>query len=163
MRTAVLIVVVTALAGVVLVGGVFFAVGSGIACLNEGVRGYMGVSKAFEVQSAAAQGDLVTVRAILRSEPDLVEARNEEGWTPLHEAARGGYVAVAGLLLEHGANANAGDVSGATPLHAALRAGETRMVRLLLAHGARASSLHVSTTWRDDGSLPGLAARQCKG
>jgi len=153
MRRMVPTVAVTVLAGIAVVGGVFVAVTAGAAFLNDSVRGCMGVSRAFELQSAAAQGDLVTVRAILRSEPDLVNARDEDGWTPLHEAARAGYVRVADLLIKSGAEVDARDHLGATPLNAAARAGEMRVVRFLLAHGARVT----------DSGLPGLAARRCKG
>jgi hypothetical protein len=61
-----------------------------------------------------------------------VNARDDLGDTPLHEAAHG-HVDVVRLLLEHGADVNARDKNGQTPLHEAASWG---VVRLLPDHGA---------------------------
>jgi ankyrin repeat protein len=54
---------------------------------------------------------------LLRSQPDLVSARNDSGETPLHTAARLCYENEVFLLLLAGADVNARDNRGQTPLH----------------------------------------------
>jgi ankyrin repeat protein len=72
-----------------------------------------------------------------------VNARNEDGATPLHQAARWGTEAhqeMCDLLLTHGADINCVDYDGSrgvTPLEAARQAGNQRIAEFLLAHGAR--------------------------
>ncbi len=150
-------VAVTVLASLVVVGGVFVAVTAGVAFLSDTVRGFVGVSRAFELQSAAAEGDLAVVRAILESFPDLVNSRDGEGWTPLHEAARGGFVEVAGLLIRAGADVNARNDLGDTPLETAVKAREARMVRFLLSRGSRSGAQRSAGT-----SGPALEGSACR-
>lgn len=63
-----------------------------------------------DLLSAAAAGDLATVRQLLEAGAD-VEARGDWGVTPLMEAASRGHAEVARLLLEHGADPLAQDGS----------------------------------------------------
>ncbi|MHB1954477.1 MAG: ankyrin repeat domain-containing protein [Sulfobacillus sp.] len=65
-----------------------------------------------------------------------VNARANNGNTPLMVAAQGGQTAVAAVLLVHGADVNAKDKLGGTPLMFAARYGHTAVAALLLAHGA---------------------------
>jgi len=67
-----------------------------------------------------------------------VNARNENGWTPLHIAVRWGYVAVAEFLIEKGALVDARNDAGETPLYYAR---ETRIVTLLLTNGAAVNAV----------------------
>jgi len=136
MRRTVLTSAATVLAGVLMMGVVFLAVTMGVALLTDSVRDHLGVSNAFELRSAAGEGDLVRVQAVLRDQPDLVTARDPDGWTPLHEAARGGWARVVDMLITSGAEVNARDRFGATPLHAAAKADEPKVVALLLDRGA---------------------------
>ena len=48
----------------------------------------------------------------------IVNAKDENGWTPLHEGARGGHKEVVELLVNNGANINdrTGDGDGGTAL-----------------------------------------------
>lgn len=46
-------------------------------------------------------------------------ARNENGWTLLHEAARSGHEVTVRLLLKKGADVDAEDDDGLTSLHLA--------------------------------------------
>jgi len=78
-----------------------------------------GSTGAATIHEAAAAGDLAAVRALLQSDPGLVN-RRERGTTPLHEAARQGHLDVVKLLVEHGADLNVRDMSGLTPLRLAL-------------------------------------------
>ena len=85
-----------------------------------------------------------------------LEARDNNGCTPLHLCAVVDRTKIARRLLKHGANADARDNEGSTPLHLASAFGddlasrdnEGDMVSLLLAHKA-------NITLRDsEGSIP---------
>ena len=67
-----------------------------------------------------------------------VNARDEYGDTPLHDAAYyGAPVDFVELLIAHGADVNARNESGdGTPLHSAIPGGSLIVAELLLAHGA---------------------------
>ena len=52
-----------------------------------------------------------------------VNARFDDGQTPLHLAAIMGHSAIARYLLKHDAETSVQDSSGATPLHEAVRYG----------------------------------------
>lgn len=89
-----------------------------------------------EICTAAQCGQAAVVDAVLASRPELIDSRDQYGWTPLHEAARGGYVPTIRVLLARGADVHARTEDGDTPLHMAARAGEPEAARLLLARGA---------------------------
>ncbi|CAG0911423.1 unnamed protein product, partial [Cyprideis torosa] len=65
-----------------------------------------------------------------------VDARDEEGRTPLHLASRRDRRSLVQVLLSHGADPNIRDEDKQTPLHFATRRGHHSIVDLLLAHGA---------------------------
>lgn len=83
-----------------------------------------------------AQGDLATMMSF----PDLptrVQARDDEGWTPLHWAALYGHADCAGFLLAHGAPVDAASHKGETPLMIAAESRQKSVFAVLLAAGAR--------------------------
>jgi len=51
----------------------------------------------------------------------LVNAKDENGWTPLHEGVRGGFEEVVKILVEKGADINqtTGGAGGMSPLYIA--------------------------------------------
>jgi prolyl 4-hydroxylase len=55
---------------------------------------------------AAQDGDIETLMEIVDKRGHLVNAKDENGWTPLHEGARGGHVDVIELLVSRGAEIN---------------------------------------------------------
>ena len=79
--------------------------------------------------------DLEMVQALLDCGAD-VNARNNDGYTPLIYASLSTNIEVFRLLLNHGADPNVRYDDGNTLLHAALRFRMTEMARLLVEHGA---------------------------
>jgi ankyrin repeat protein len=85
----------------------------------------------------------IEIAALLIEHGANVNARNEDGATPLLQAARWGTEAhqeMCDLLLSRGADINCVDYDGSrgvTPLEAARQAGNQKMAEFLLARGAR--------------------------
>lgn len=65
---------------------------------------------------AAQRGNVADVRAIVQSQAELINRRDQRGATALHHAVFGGHCGVVRALVEHGAEINARDHEfGATP------------------------------------------------
>jgi uncharacterized protein len=86
-----------------------------------------------QLMEAAKAGDLAQVKTLLDKGAD-VNAKDEQGRTPLLGAAFGGHLAVGMILLERGADARGR--SGIMMLDAAARAGDIETVKLALSKGA---------------------------
>ena len=80
---------------------------------------------------AAGEGNIRTVKWLLVIGTD-VNARDEDGVTPLHAAAWRGQKEVAELLTAEGADVNAKNNHGSTPLHDAAEKGHDRIAELLI-------------------------------
>jgi uncharacterized protein len=80
--------------------------------------------------------DLELVRFLHARAPELLDAPDATGRTPLSWAAQGGRVLLLRFLLAQGATVDARDASGRTPLFHAAAEGHTAATELLLAHGA---------------------------
>ena len=79
----------------------------------------------------------MTVAAALLDHKAEVDARDDNGMTPLLVAALSGHREIAALLLDHGADREARDsAGGATPLYQAAAWGRTGVVELLIGRGA---------------------------
>lgn len=100
---------------------------------------------ASSIHDAVAGGTPEEVRALLQSNPALVNApapaKDTLGRTPLHYAVRNHRVDMLDLLLEFGADLNARDTTGMTPLHIAAWMGLKEETQWLLAHGAELEPL----------------------
>jgi len=68
-----------------------------------------------------------------------VNAKDEDGVTPLHEAALWGHNEVAELLIANGADVNAKNDDGRTPLDSAIKDKHTEIAALLRKHGGKTS------------------------
>ncbi len=91
---------------------------------------------------AAQAGDLAALRAITEKAPAQVNAKDENGRSPLHWAARGTNIELLAYLVEKGAKVNALDNNGTAPLHSLSARGNVDGIRLLLAKGA---DIHIQT------------------
>jgi hypothetical protein len=57
--------------------------------------------------TAAQKGDLSGLTEEVGKKKDIVNQKDKNGWTPLHEGARGGHLEVVKYLITNGADANA--------------------------------------------------------
>ncbi len=88
------------------------------------------------IHEAAGLGDLEKVRALISADPAMVNARKDNGATPLWIAAQNGHLEVLKMLLDKGANLNV-DAQGLTPLRVAEKRGHTEIAELLRKAGAK--------------------------
>jgi hypothetical protein len=97
------------------------------------------LTSAQRIVHAASQGDVDSVKSLLRANPELLNTREGNrayGSTPLAFAAYNGRTAVVMTLLNHGAGVDFTNNRGLTPLHEAAGQGHKEIVALLLANGA---------------------------
>jgi uncharacterized protein YegJ (DUF2314 family) len=85
------------------------------------------------MSEAAAQ----SLRERLAQDPSMLQAKDDRGWTFLHQQALAGSAATVRVLLEAGADANALTSHGMTPLQLAKSLGWDRVVALLVGRGAK--------------------------
>ncbi len=93
-----------------------------------------------EIHEAAHSGNLERVKALLEDQPELLEAKADNGGTPLHYAAYGMQIGVMDFLLKKGAEINAKDNEGDTPLVWVIANGKEDSVVYLLEKGADINS-----------------------
>lgn len=90
-----------------------------------------------ELWEAVGKGDTAKVNSILSLKPELVNARDKRGSTPLHAAAGLGQKEIIKILLANGADIHARNEFGATPLHdAAMNGRHDGAIQLLFDNGA---------------------------
>ena len=87
------------------------------------------------IHEAALKGNIEAVKQHLAAGAD-VNAKNEDGVTPLDHATLWGHKEIVELLLAKGADLNAKDNDGWTSLHNAAYRGHKQIVELLIAEGA---------------------------
>uniref|UniRef100_A0A8D8Q1Z5 Ankyrin-2 n=1 Tax=Cacopsylla melanoneura TaxID=428564 RepID=A0A8D8Q1Z5_9HEMI len=88
----------------------------------------------------AENTSLSCAEAILEVAPDLIEAADEDGYTPLHLAAIAGNVPLIHTLLAHRANVNSQDNEGHSVVHWATVCGEVEALETVLSAGAEPST-----------------------
>ncbi|MCP4849575.1 MAG: hypothetical protein GY899_16675, partial [Verrucomicrobiaceae bacterium] len=106
------------------------------------------------IHGVARNGYLASVQAHLDAGVDI-NARDQNGSTPLHWAARYGQKQVVELLINKGADVNAKDNSGSTPLDRATQGNHADIAGLLRAQGANTGTIHVVAR---NGYLAGVQA-----
>ena len=87
------------------------------------------------IHIAAGTGNIKDVKQHLAAGTD-VNAKRNNGATPLHEAAAFGHKEITELLIAAGADVDAKDENGYTPLFNAAYWGRKEIVELLIANGA---------------------------
>jgi cytohesin len=106
---------------------------------STGQVGREGPSELSGVTSSEAE-EVKRIQAMIKDSPDLINARDQGGETPLGKAAMGGQIVVAQFLLQNGAEVDErntyNDKPDRTPLHRAAEFGHKAMVELLLQHKA---------------------------
>jgi len=83
--------------------------------------------------SSEEDQEIRRIQEMIQNSPDLINAPDDHGHTPLEKAAINGWLKVGAFLLDHGADVNAGKVSA---LNQAANAGNRAMVEFLLSRGA---------------------------
>ncbi|MFC2161028.1 ankyrin repeat domain-containing protein [Acidobacteriota bacterium] len=94
-----------------------------------------------EIIRAAEIGDIIKIKELLKKDPELANAKNISGLTPLHYAALYGNKNVVELLISNGADIQMKLNDGTMPLHLAVGHGYVDIARLLIANGADIHSL----------------------
>ena len=84
----------------------------------------------------AVSGGHIEIVELLVSKDADVNAKTEEGESPLHLAANRGHKEIIELLIARGADVDAKGDSGRTPLHVAAQKGHKEIIELLIAKGA---------------------------
>src|SRR5579875_1212003 len=99
--------------------------------------------------SACAAGRTAEVLEQIDRDGTLLEARNPDGWSPLHLVAFFGHTELAKGLLNRGANVDgrSGNALQNTPLHAAAAGGSIDVMRLLLENGADVNARQQPGGW----------------
>ena len=87
------------------------------------------------IHKAANEGNIEAVKQHLASGAD-VNAKTDEGFTPLHFAANEGHKEIAELLIANSAEVNAKDDDERTPLHFVAVGGHKEIAELLINNDA---------------------------
>ena len=96
---------------------------------------------------AAQHGYVNLVKDLIAAGAD-VNAEDDYGGTPLHDAAYKGQAEVISILIKAGADVNAKTDGGSTPLHSAAYKGQAEVIPILIKAGA---DVHAKN---NDGSTP---------
>jgi len=97
-----------------------------------------GRAKELDVHAASALGATRRVESLIGLNPAAVDARTDDGYTPLHLAAFFGTAETVAALLRAGADpaSVASNATAVTPLHSAVAQRSVEIARLLLEAGA---------------------------
>ncbi len=76
-----------------------------------------------------------------------MEAKDSDGWTPLHSAALRGHVEIVRLLCDRGADVEARDNGGRRPLHYAAFHGHISVVKELIEERNAEINARINGGW----------------
>jgi len=106
-----------------------------IALLGSNLRAAF-ADEIYDFHVAVERCDTDKIKAFLKKNPKLIEAKVGRGYRPLHKAALTGRRDIVELLISNGADVNAKDNWGRTPLHHSIEEGSIDVVKLLVEKGA---------------------------
>lgn len=86
---------------------------------------------------AVEKGEIEGFKVALKKYPSFINARDENGNTPLHLAATKGNKEILWILINQGADINIRNIDGFTPMELAAQKGHTVVVQLLQRMGAQ--------------------------
>jgi ankyrin repeat protein len=93
-------------------------------------------AKSQEIFDLLRKGDIPAVKTLIEKSPQLIEARDGDGNTPLHYAAMGGNVELVNYLIDKGAKLELQNAEMKTSLHLAAINDRKEAVSMLLKMGA---------------------------
>lgn len=115
---------------------------------------YLNNSFAEEIHTAAKSGKVKQVESLLNNQPDLLNAKNSKGLTPLHSAISKGRLNVVKLLIKKGADPELKTKNGLTPIFQALDLGRNKIAQELIESG-----VNIKTKGYRNRTLLHMAAR----
>ena len=92
---------------------------------------------------AVEKGETGEFKDALKKYPFFINARDENGSTPLHLAAATGNNEILWMLINQGANINTRDIDGFTPMELAAQKEHTAVVQLLQGMGAQTGNPEI--------------------
>ena len=112
----------------------------------------VGCGSSVDIHQAAYDGDIQAVKQHLVDGTD-VNAKDDDGWTPLQDAATFGHKEIVELLITKGADVNAKTVEGETPLHTAVSNDHKEIIELLIKEGADVNAVAMDDVFSDQTPL----------
>jgi len=126
--------------------------------------GYYPAFDRFPLHTAARNGDIQRIEALLASGADVNQPEEPEVVTyidcqsPLHDAVLTNHLEAVRTLIAHNANVNQTDRSGNTPLHKAILKGYLQIAQTLIDAG---SNLFQANMWGETPAM--LLSKMAKG
>jgi ankyrin repeat protein/L-ascorbate metabolism protein UlaG (beta-lactamase superfamily) len=105
---------------------------------------FIGTAGSQDIYIAVSSGDLASIKALIKQDPGLLNAKNSGAMTPLNFAAEQNQYEAAKLLLDMGADPTLGDNENSRPIHLAAVSGSVSIAELLLSKGIDIDSRDIN-------------------